>query len=98
MNKVKELIKTILKLVKKPITRTVKTQTNGIAGIKDGTQPKRVTMGWDGQPMIVNDDGTIYCNKRVELIFYEKYYPNWPEEKWPIDPETGKKLQIEDSF
>jgi hypothetical protein len=53
----------------------------------------KVTMGWDGQPTIINEDGTIY-SRSAELIFNKKYYPNWPKEKWPIDPLTGHKLEI----
>lgn len=55
---------------------------------------KTVTLGWDGLPTIVNEDGTIYP-RRAELIFHEEYYPNWPEEKWPIDPATKERLPIE---
>jgi hypothetical protein len=55
---------------------------------------KQVTLGWDGLPTIVNEDGTIYPRK-AELIFHAKYYPDYEKEKWPIDPETGEKLPIE---
>lgn len=56
---------------------------------------KYVTMGWDFEPTIVNEDGTIYP-RAAELIFHKKYYPDWPNEKWPVDPETGEKLEIEE--
>ena len=95
MNRVKTLLKNLMQLVLNPSTLTKKKQTSGTDGTEDGTRPKMVTMGWDGQPMIVNNDGTIYCSKKVELIFYKEYYPNWPEEQWPTDPKTGKKLEIE---
>lgn len=55
---------------------------------------KQVTLGWDGLPTIVNEDGTIYP-RRAELIFHAKHYPDYENEKWPIDPETGEKLPIE---
>jgi hypothetical protein len=55
---------------------------------------KEVTLGWDGLPTIVNEDGTIYPRK-AELIFHAKYYPNWPDQPWPTDPKTGEKLPIE---
>lgn len=53
-----------------------------------------VTLGWDGLPTLVNEDGTIYSRK-AELIFHREYYPNWPEQTWPIDPKTGEKCPIE---
>lgn len=56
---------------------------------------KKVTLGWDGEPTILNDDGTVFP-RSAELIFNAKYYPNWPEQMWPVDPETGEKLPMED--
>lgn len=53
-----------------------------------------VTMGWDFYPTIVCSDGKIYPRK-AELIFHKQYYPNWPDETWPIDPNTGIKLEME---
>jgi hypothetical protein len=55
---------------------------------------KYVTMGWDGLPTLLNEDGTIYPRK-AELIFHKDYYPNWPGQAWPIDPKTGEKCPIE---
>ena len=54
-----------------------------------------VTMGWDLYPTILCADGKIY-SRSAELIFHKAYYPNWPEEKWPVDPKTGKKLEQKD--
>lgn len=54
---------------------------------------KVVTMGWDMQPTILNEDGTIFF-RGAELFFNKDHYPNWPEEKWPVNPETGLPLQI----
>ena len=64
---------------------------------------KKVTLGWDGYPTIVNEDGTIY-SRGVELIIHGNYYPNWPrnrqpdcpEEWWPVDPITGQQLEMEE--
>lgn len=54
---------------------------------------KYVTMGWDMEATILNDDGTVFP-RSAELIFNKEYYRKWPEEKWPRDPETGEKLEI----
>lgn len=59
-----------------------------------GDKPrKKVTLGWDSNPTILNDDGTIYP-RSVELILNKQHYPNWPIDKWPIDPENGDKLEM----
>ncbi len=50
-----------------------------------------VTLGWDGWPTIILDDGKVYL-RSAELLFNKQYYPNWPEEKWPVDPITKQKL------
>lgn len=94
MKKALRLIGYMRRLVLKKITLTKKTQSNGIAGIKDGTRLKRVTLGYDGLPTIIDAKGYIYP-RRAELIFHSEYYPNWPEETWPVDPQTGLKLEIE---
>lgn len=49
-----------------------------------------VTIGWDGLPTISKDGYVL--PRRAELIINARYYPNWPEEIWPVDPETGMKL------
>lgn len=55
---------------------------------------KKVTLGWDGLPTILNADGTVY-GRCAELIFHKEFYPKWPKEQWPIDPKTGRKLPAE---
>jgi hypothetical protein len=55
---------------------------------------KTVTLGWDGLPTILLDDGFI-LPRAAELIIHKDYYQNWPHETWPIDPITKQKLEIE---
>jgi hypothetical protein len=55
---------------------------------------KYVTLGWDRLPTIVIDGGYVLPRK-AELIIHAKYYPNWPEETWPVDSVTNEKLPIE---
>lgn len=57
------------------------------------TDKKYVTMGWDLEPTISLEGGYVLPRK-AELIINAKYYPNYPEEKWPRDPVTGEKLEI----
>ena len=54
---------------------------------------KFVTLGWDGYPTIYLDGGYV-LSRNAELVIHKKYYPNWPEQKWPINPETNQKLKI----
>jgi hypothetical protein len=54
---------------------------------------KRVTIGWDGWPTIELEGGYVLPRK-AELSMHGKHYPNWPEERWPVDPETGERLPI----
>ena len=60
-----------------------------------GNNKRYVTLGWDMKPKVLTKDGLIYPNQEVELILHRQFYPNWPEEKWPVDPDTGEKLEIE---
>jgi hypothetical protein len=54
-----------------------------------------VTIGFDLRPHLAFSDGTILWGD-ADKIFYPEY---WPEDvthnkfAWPIDPETGEKLQ-----
>jgi hypothetical protein len=53
-----------------------------------------VTLGWDALPTTTKGDGYV-LPRAAELILRKDYYPNWPDEFWPVDPETGEKLEIE---
>lgn len=63
---------------------------------------KKVTLGWDGYPTILTESGHIYM-RGVELVIHSDYYPNWPKDRkpnciteyWPVDPITGKQLEME---
>lgn len=97
MKTVKTHIFHLLKKVFKLKTHTPQTQQSGIAGIKAGMRPRKfVTLGWDGHPTIVLDNGGV-LPRRAELIIHKKYYPNWDLNKWPVCPETGIELEIEDN-
>jgi hypothetical protein len=52
------------------------------------------TLGWDARPVTtIGKDGGV-LPRRVEMIINEKYYPTGEIGEWPIDPDTGKKLEI----
>ena len=55
---------------------------------------KRVTcaLGCDGAPTTC-EDGLILPRK-AEMIINAKYYPSGKVGEWPIDPETGKELEM----
>lgn len=50
-------------------------------------------MDWAGYPIISLDGGYIYPRK-LEMIIHERYYPTRTIGEWPVDPETGQKLEI----
>lgn len=50
-----------------------------------------VTLGWDGLPALMREDGTI-LPRSIERIIYKEYYKK--DSDWPIDPITGEKMPI----
>ena len=52
---------------------------------------KGVTIGYDGEPHLCFENGQILWGNADRILFPE-YFPN--NSKWPIDPETKKKLPI----
>jgi len=54
-------------------------------------------MGWDGKPTVLTSDGKIYF-RDAEMIFHRKYYPTGTPGEWPVNPETGEKLEMEPMY
>ena len=60
-----------------------------------GDVPRRVTMGWDGNPTLVFDSHWV-LPRSAERIVHRKYYPTGVDGEWPIDPKTGNPVPIEE--
>lgn len=50
-----------------------------------------MTINWAGKICLAFKNGEI-LHGRVDKLLYPEYFPNDCE--WPVDPETGIKLQI----
>lgn len=73
-------------LLKKKTKRyTYGPDKNGVTG---------VTMGWSLRPQLAFG-GTVYSSRSWDFLFHKEYFPNGPDE-WPVCPETGEKLPIEE--
>ena len=55
-------------------------------------------MGWDGYPTTTDETGKILFSKKAELILNSEYYPKGELDEFPVDPKTGKKLEIQTVF
>ena len=53
-----------------------------------------VTLGWDGRPTTVMENGKVF-SRYVEDICRSDYYPDGPG-TWPCDPKTGERLPTHD--
>lgn len=51
-----------------------------------------VTLGWDGRPTLLFENGRILPRDWEKLRFPE-YYPTGKDGEWPVDPKTGEKLK-----
>ena len=54
-----------------------------------------VTMGYSGLPTLLFEGGTILFGD-AEYVLYPEYFPNG-KGTWPVDPETGEKLNIHEN-
>ena len=52
------------------------------------------TIGWDFHPVTTKGKNGGILPYRAERIINKKYYPTGEIGEWPIDPDTGKKLEI----
>ncbi len=51
------------------------------------------TLGWDKRIHLVFDDGKILWGDADRILFPEYFRNN---NDWPVDPVTGKKIEIYD--
>lgn len=50
-----------------------------------------VTLGWNGKPSLLFDDGKILFCREAELALYPEYFSSG---EWPTDPITQEKLPM----
>ena len=57
----------------------------------------RATLGWDGKPTLLLEDGRSVLPRSAEDLIHEAYYPNGSG-TWPIDPITKQPLEVENGI
>jgi hypothetical protein len=55
---------------------------------------KKATIGYDLYPT-TTENGKVVYSKKAELILNSKYYPKGELNEFPVNPETGEKLEID---
>lgn len=51
-----------------------------------------VTLGWDGKPTLLLEDGKSVLSRDAEDLLHAAYYPNGSG-TWPIDPTTKQPME-----
>lgn len=57
----------------------------------------KTTLGWDGKPTLLLEDGKSVLPRDAEDLLHKEYYPNGSG-SWPIDPTTKQPMEAENGI